>query len=82
MAVFIVRHVDYQTLEPLTVGFAANLEIARKLARDSGLVDKAFVGGFECAYVHDVEQVRDHVFHGADFKFMKLDISATPGWDD
>lgn len=73
MTGFIVQHIDSQTLEPTVIGFASNLEIARRMARNSGLVNRPNVGFFEGAYVTDgVQLTRD---------FTYLDISPTPGMD-
>lgn len=71
---FIVQHVDYQTLEPMVVGFAENLEIARRMARNSGLVNVPNVGFFECAYVTSGV----HLQPG---QFTYLDISPTAGME-
>lgn len=71
---FIVQHIDHQTLEPVVIGFAENLEVARRMARNSGLVNVPNVGFFECAYV----QSGVCLPRG---KFTYLDISPTPGME-
>lgn len=75
MAGFIVQHVDYQTVQILVVGFASNLEIARRMARNSGYTNAKNVGHFEVTYVTDGALVDNA-------KFCYLDTTATPGMED
>lgn len=71
---FIVQHIDRTGTEPTVVGFAENLEVARHMARESGLVELPNVGFFECAYVTSGVPLKQG-------QFTYLDISPTPGME-